>query len=143
MSPEDLSDPVGESVVSYRILCLFLLLACADPEPIEPQVEDPQLAPAIPLGVTAKAALVERQQQLHRRLDAMENAAENRSSEIRVAWSVALQRLEWRTGEFGKKVDQMDPEAVDWEQVSRTLGAELDTLEKQLDAELGALQRGR
>ena len=143
MSTEDLSDPVGETVVSYRVLCLFLLLACADPEPIEPQVEAPQLAPAIPLGVTAKAALVERQQQLHRRLDAMENAAENRSSEIRLAWSVALQRLEWRTGEFDKKVDQMDSEAGDWEQVSRTLGAELDTLEKQLDAELGALQRGR
>ena len=129
--------------MSYRVLCLFLLLACADSETIEPQVEAPQLAPAIPLGVTAKAALVVRKEKLHGTLDSMENAAENRSSEIRVAWSVALQRLEWRTGEFDKKVDQMDPEAVDWEEVSRTLGTELDTLEKQLEAELGALQRGR
>ncbi len=129
--------------MSYRVLCLFLLFACADSEPTEPPEVAPQLAPAIPPGVTAKASLVERQLQLHRRLDSMENAAENRSSEIRVAWSVALQRLEWKTGEFDKRVDQMDPEAGDWEEVCRTLGAELDALENQLEAELGALQRGR
>ena len=129
--------------MNYRVLCLFVLFACADPEPTGPPEEAPQLAPAIPLGVTAKASLVERQQQLHQRLDSVENAAEDRSSEIRVAWSVALQRLGTRTERFDRKVDQMDPEAVDWEEVSRTLGAELDTLEKQLEAELGALQRGR
>ena len=129
--------------MSYRALCLFLLLACGDPEPTEPRDDVPQLAPAIPPGVTAKAALIGRQQQLHRRLDSVKDAAENRPAEIRVAWSVAMQRLEWNTGEFDRKVDRMDPEAEDWEAASRTLGAELDTLEKQLEAELGALQRGR
>ena len=73
----------------------------------------------------------------------MEGVAEGRSAEIRVAWSVALQRLGMREGQLDQKLDQLDPVATDWEAANRALGAELETLEKQTEAELGALERGR